>query len=64
MMIYAHGGNCCALSAKDELPFLCKLADQNNMIFASVEYRKAPETKAPGAAEDMVTVINHFALNG
>lgn len=64
MMIYAHGGNGCAMSAKDELPFLCKLANQNNMIFASVEFRNAPETKAPGAAEDMVTVIDHLSLNG
>ena len=63
-MIYAHGGNCCSMSAKDEMPFLCKLADQNNMIFASVEFRNSPETKLPGAAEDMATVIDHVWTNG
>lgn len=34
------------------------------MIFCSVEFRNSPETKVPGAAEDLVTVINHISLNG
>ena len=50
LMIYAHGGGCCLLTAKDEMPFLCKLADQNEMMFASVEFRNAPECKYPGGA--------------
>ena len=39
------------MTAKDELAFICKLADQNDVIFANLEYRKAPETKTPGANE-------------
>lgn len=60
-MIYAHGGGCCVTSAKDEMAFICKLADQNEMIFATVEFRNAPECKSPGGAEDMNTAIKYFA---
>lgn len=51
------------MTAKDEIAFICKLADQNDAIFANLEYRKAPETKAPGAAQDMVTAIKYYAAN-
>ena len=61
LMIYAHGGGCCVSSAKDEIAFICKLADQNQMLFATVEFRNAPETKSPGGAEDFKAAIMYFA---
>ena len=33
------------------------------MIFATFEFRNAPETKVPGAAEDLITVLNAIANN-
>ena len=51
------------MTAKDEIAFICKLADQNDAIFANLEYRKAPETKTPGAAEDMVAAIKYFSTS-
>lgn len=61
IVINAHSGGGALLTAKDELSFICKLADQNDILFANLEYRKAPETKVPGAAEDMVAAIKYFA---
>ena len=49
--INAHGGGCVAYSAKDELGFIFKLASQNEeMIFMNLEFRNAPEAKAPKGA--------------
>lgn len=63
IVINAHSGGGVLLTAKDELAFICKLADQNDAIFANLEYRKAPETKAPWAAEDLVAAIKYFSKN-
>ena len=49
--INAHGGGCVASSAKDDIVFICKLASQNEeMIFMNLEFRNAPEAKAPKGA--------------
>ena len=60
----AHGGGGCTLAAKDELPLICKLANENDMVFINVEFRNAPETKAPGGANDMVAAINYISQHG
>ena len=50
ILLNAHGGGCCICKAKDETAFICKMATQNDMHFVNVEFRNAPEAKAPGGA--------------
>jgi hypothetical protein len=61
--INAHQGGCCIMTAKDESAFICKLADQNDMIFINLEFRNAPECKAPGGAKDMFAAIKYLHAN-
>lgn len=44
-----HGGGYILGSAKEDLPWLQKLAAKHDGVFVSVEYRLAPETPFPGA---------------
>ncbi|XP_072027042.1 neutral cholesterol ester hydrolase 1-like [Amphiura filiformis] len=59
-LIYIHGGGFVIGSTKLYHPLTLQLADELDMVVASIEYRLAPEHTFPAAHDDCVTVIKHF----
>ena len=61
--IYAHGGGCVGLSAKQYKPLLCHYAIECNVVVFNVDYRLAPETKCPSNVKDFYEVIKYVVHN-
>ncbi|KAL5269635.1 hypothetical protein ACHWQZ_G003176 [Mnemiopsis leidyi] len=61
--IFAHGGGCVSGKAKDSKPFLAFLALSANVVVFNVDYRLAPETKAPNNVKDFYEAVKHISKN-
>jgi acetyl esterase/lipase len=62
-LVWIHGGGMVLLSADGD-DFLCATwAANHNCLVASVDYRLAPETSAPGLVNDCYAAFRHVAAN-
>ena len=50
-------------NAEMNVPRMCRVASENDVVAFVVDYRKAPECKAPGSIEDCVAVIEEVWNN-
>lgn len=55
--IYAHGGGYVMGNLDSEDPFCRALAENTEMVVVSVDYRLAPEHKAPAQLNDMLNAL-------
>lgn len=62
-LIYFHGGGFVLGDIKSHDRMLAQLCSQSKIAIISVEYRLAPETKFPGAAEDAQESTDWIAKN-
>lgn len=60
---FVHGGAMVSSDRFNEVPMLLGLLDDLQCVIVSVEYRLAPETRAPGPAEDCYAGIVWLADN-
>lgn len=59
VLIYLHGGGWCVGSINGGVDFLCRsIAAAAGIAVVSVDYRLAPEHKAPAAVEDAMAVMD------
>ena len=61
--IFAHGGGCVSGKACDSKPFLDYLALSANLVVFNVDYRLAPETKAPNNVQDFYEAVKYVSKN-
>lgn len=57
VLLHVHGGGYVIGSAEGSGPANVRTADELQCLVVSVDYRLAPETRAPGAAEDAHAVL-------
>ena len=62
-IIYAHGGGGVSGSAEDFQPLLSHDADSFGVVYFSIDYRIAPETKCPKNALDFYCAVKHIVEN-
>ena len=62
-ILYCHGGGGYSLHPRHETYFLARMATESDVVFFSLDYRLAPETKAPGGYEDCIVAMNHLLGN-
>ncbi|MGQ4514693.1 alpha/beta hydrolase fold domain-containing protein [Streptomyces sp. DW26H14] len=64
-LVYFHAGGQVLGSAHDPLthPYIAAMAARLDIVVAVVDYRLAPETRAPGAAEDGYLAFTHVMEN-
>ena len=58
-LIWAHGGGGVTLTAEINNELMIRWAAKYKCIVFNVEYRLAPETKAPGGARDFMHTFMH-----
>ena len=59
VLIYLHGGGWCVGSINGSVDYLCRsIAAAADIAVISVDYRLAPEHKAPAAVEDVMAVLD------
>ena len=63
-LIYLHGGGYALGSAKGYRGLVAQLAKEAGMTALIPDYSRAPDTKYPGALEEMVTVYQRLLANG
>ena len=57
LIFYMHGGGMVSGDRFGAVPEVMELLPGNDVVFATVEYALAPETKAPGASEDCYNAL-------
>jgi triacylglycerol lipase len=63
VLLHIHGGGYLFGSAAGSGPANVRTASELQCVVASVDYRLAPETRAPGAVEDCYTVLSWLYRN-
>jgi cation diffusion facilitator CzcD-associated flavoprotein CzcO/acetyl esterase/lipase len=63
IVAYFHGGGWVLGSAVSDEPFCRDLCDRTGALIISVDYRHAPETRFPGAADDAFAAVRWIADN-
>ncbi|OQD88227.1 hypothetical protein PENANT_c004G10069 [Penicillium antarcticum] len=61
--VYFHGGGFCCGDLDSEDPFCRSLVERHHCVIVSVEYRLAPEHKAPAQTEDAIAAWNWSIRN-
>lgn len=61
--VWAHGGGAVAMSAKQNNELMIRWAHKYNCVTFNVDYRLAPETKAPGGQRDFMKAFYHIHEN-
>ncbi|MDE0349572.1 MAG: alpha/beta hydrolase fold domain-containing protein [Gammaproteobacteria bacterium] len=60
-IVFCHGGAFVLGSAADEDPWACRTAAECNLVVFNVDYRNAPETRAPGGILDCYAALRCVA---
>lgn len=60
-LLWMHGGGLVVGNARELEPFFRRLADGLGIVFASVEYRLAPEHRYPAALDDAYAALTWLA---
>ncbi|WP_311269556.1 alpha/beta hydrolase [Sphingobium sp. WCS2017Hpa-17] len=60
LLLFVHGGGYVLGLVEGNHPGCVRTADELQCIVASVDYRLAPETRAPGQVEDCYAVLAHL----
>lgn len=58
--IHFHGGGGVLMKAEGENDVCARIATMTDVVMFNVDYRLAPETKAPGGAQDAVAAAKYF----
>jgi acetyl esterase/lipase len=62
-ILHIHGGGFIAFRAKDSLRAIQNMAIAHNCVVVTVDYRLAPETRFPGALEDIYAALRWMYRN-
>ncbi|WP_110206823.1 alpha/beta hydrolase [Nocardioides daejeonensis] len=63
VVVFAHGGGFVFCDIETHDGFCRMLAKHTGAVVVSVDYRLAPEHRAPAAADDMSTVVEHVVAH-
>ena len=62
-LVFYHGGAFVLGSAAEEDPWACRTAAECDLVVFNVDYRNAPETRAPGGILDCFAALRHVATD-